>query len=102
MYIEIEGTVPKRCLYCGGLMTENMKHECITGGNWSSSLKIKDYKVNEPIVGMFPRANEQDSELGWTLSYEFLESIQEQIMDDEDALSLEGIELVLLAVEKKI
>lgn len=39
MYIEYKGTVPKRCLHCGGLMIENTKHECITSGEFTISQK---------------------------------------------------------------
>lgn len=101
MYIEVKGTVPKRCLYCGGLMIEGEKHECITTGSWTNPLTTEDYRVNEPTEKMFPRASERELELGWTLSYRFLESIQEQIVDNEDTPSLEGIELVLLAAERR-
>lgn len=47
MLIEIEGSIPKRCLFCGGLMIANTKHECLTGV-WSSSVKTETHKITEP------------------------------------------------------
>lgn len=50
----------------------------------------------------FPKASEEDKKLGWKISYEFLESIQEEIGNCDESPSLEDIELVLLAVQKKL
>lgn len=50
----------------------------------------------------FPKANDEDAAKGWGLSYEFMEEVEKCMEPDEYAPSLEGIELVLLALQKKL
>jgi hypothetical protein len=54
MFVQYEGSVPKRCLNCGGLMIENTKHECITSGSYSykskEELKMKHVKLNNDLL----------------------------------------------------
>lgn len=48
----------------------------------------------------FPKANSKDEKLGWTLDYNFLRQIEMHMKPDVYAPSIEGIELVLLALEE--
>lgn len=50
----------------------------------------------------YPQANEEDKKSGWKLSYRFLEKVEKQIFQSDEAPSMEAIELILLAIEKGI
>jgi hypothetical protein len=51
MYIEYKGTVPKRCLHCGGLMIAGERHECITSDGWNSnSITKQNTEIDNRVV----------------------------------------------------
>jgi hypothetical protein len=78
MSIEYKGTIPKRCLYCGGLMIEGEKHECIIDREWNtnafnSHISDPNYPIAKKEEGLsFWQAAEQSKEgdvlqnISWT------------------------------------
>jgi len=54
--------------------------------------------------GLWPEATEKEKNIGWTLSYAFLEAIKKAMDDDEEncdhSTCMETVELVLLTASK--